>query len=136
MTRRDSQIYVGQGFLPVLPSYPLHKAILARVSLPPALQCHRLTRLSGHSFGWPDFYTLGVQVSHHRGFFPVDGRTPLAVFLRESTSYTGSKYLGLPFIKPGARVQIEGAFCFPQLFFARSVRVSSTAGSSAGARTN
>jgi hypothetical protein len=62
MTRRDSQIYVGQGFLPVLPSYPLHKAILARV--------------------------------------------------------------------------IEGAFCFPQLFFARSVRVSSTAGSSAGARTN
>jgi Family of unknown function (DUF6281) len=134
MTPRDSQIYVGQGFLPVLPSYPLHKAIFARVSHPPALECHRLTRLSGHSFGWPDLYTLGVQVSHHRGFFPVDGRTPLAVFLRESTSYAGSKYLGLPFIRPGARVQIAGAFCFRHLFFARSVRASNVAGSSASGR--
>jgi hypothetical protein len=122
MTRQDSQIYLGQGFLPVLPSHPLHKAIFARDSGPAAVNCHRLTRLSGHSVGWPDLYTVRVQVSHHRGYFPVDGRTPLTVFLRESTSYEGSKDLGLPFIKPGAQVHVAGTFCSPKLFIARSVR--------------
>lgn len=136
MTQQDRQIYLRPGFLPVLPSHPLHKAIFARVSLPPAPNCHRPTRLSGHLSDWPDLEALSVQVSHHRGFFPVDGRTPVAVFLRESTSYAGSRYLGLPFIMPGARVQIAGAFCAgrARLFIARSVRASNAAGSSAAGR--
>ena len=108
---RGTTLYVGPGFLTVLPSHPLHRLIYHQTPVPDC--AGRATRISGRltDSARRDMIFLGFV--HHVGPFPREKLTPnyFPVTITERTSVRGSFRLGLPYLPARTRVRITGAFC-------------------------
>jgi len=110
--KADNEVFLGEGFLPVLASHPLHTAIFGSHPSPKWSFCMRPTRLAGHVVRAPVLDDMDVQIAHHAGPFPPEIiRNPMWIGIQATTAYSGTTRLGLPYIAPQSRLWVRGAFC-------------------------
>ena len=123
-TRSPDALYLGGGFLPVLPSHPLHVAIFGSGPSPKPTACRRPTRLSGRTADSPILDAVSVSVGRHVGPFPPQPAAyPLTIYVKTTTTFSGTTRLHLPYLAPKSRIRVRGAFCYgsQNLFVARSI---------------
>jgi Family of unknown function (DUF6281) len=99
-------LYLARGYLPQLPSHPLHARLYGRgkPSLPAPGRCAPQRRA----------VTGTLQVTGVPGLFAIPSRgADVEVVVVETTRVDGTRKNGLPYLESGNRVTIAGVDCQP-----------------------
>lgn len=110
---RDHDLWLAVGFLPQLPSHPLHELLTGRWrSKPRPLTCSRPFALVGRVTSPPSVLRkITLTVAHVPRIVGTFRRGDVDVTIGSDTTVVGMRRLGLPFIGLGAHVRVLAVRC-------------------------